>query len=410
MEASIRPWFTTGVALVGAGAIAMTPISPIPTSSPVAEVRAATAAISSQFELTAVEWPYILSLPIVREQIRNWAENWGVYLAGLGKAGVGVVDSLLSIPGVTVEIIQEIFALNLVGAFDTFATAVRDSVVAIGQPLLDSVIWRNQKASIVQNALEAAVPRAWIDLANGFLAAGNVVTTSLIQGTQDFVAAVLTFNLGNIIDATIEGTKNFFVALGDGAGSIIAGIEAAQRGIAAALATTPPPPPDFNYQVSDVAGLRTLAVANTVSLAGKQDVATLEQPVTDTADLTVVKDIEPSADPVIVAPVDETTETDVVDTGVVTEPVDATVPVDAAAPETTPVSDISDDEAEAADPVKETPKAEDVVKKDPVAKKVTAKKDAVKDAVNKLTARAKKDAGSDKKSGSDTKSGSDSGE
>jgi hypothetical protein len=401
MEASMRPWFTTGVALVGAGAIAMTPISPIPTMSPVAEVRAATAAISSQFELTAVEWPYILSLPIVRQQIRNWGANWAVYLAGLGKAGVGVVDSLLSIPGVTVEIIQEIFALNLVGAFDTFATAVRDSVIAIGQPLLDSVIWRNQKYLVVQAALESAVPRAWIDLANGFLAAGNVVTTSLIQGTQDFVAAVLTFNLGNIIDATLEGTKNFFVALGDGAGSIIAGIEAAQRGIAAALATPPPPPPDFNYQVSDVAGLRTLAVDNTVSLTGKQDVATLEQPVTDTADLTVVKDLEPSADPVIVAPVDETTETDVVDTdvvdtGVVTEPVDATVP------ETTPVSDISDDEADAADPVKETPKAEDVVKKDPVAKKVTAKKDAVKDAVNKLTARAKKDAGSDKKSASDS--------
>ncbi|MET4428640.1 hypothetical protein [Mycolicibacterium sp. 624] len=402
MEASIRPWFATGVALVGAGAIAMTPISPIPTTSPASEVRAATAAISSQFDLTAVEWPYILSLPIVRQQIRNWGANWAVYLAGLGKAGVGVVDSLLAIPGVTVEIIQEIFALNLVGAFDTFATAVRDSVVAIGQPLLDSVIWRNQKYLVVQAALESAVPRAWIDLANGFLAAGNVVTTSLIQGTQDFVAAVLTFNLGNIIDATLEGTKNFFVALGDGAGSIIAGIEAAQRGISAALATPPPPPPDFNYRVSDVAGLRTLAVDNTVSLTGKQDVAPLEQPVTDTADLTVVKDLEPSTDPVVVAPVDETTETDVVDTAVVTEPVDATVPVDATAPETTPVSDVSDDEADAADPVKETPKAEDVAKKDPVAKKVTAKKDAVKDAVNKLTARAKKDAGSDKKSSSDS--------
>lgn len=410
MEASIRPWFATGVALVGAGAIAMTPISPIPTTSPASEVRAATAAISSQFDLTAVEWPYVLSLPIVRQQILNWGANWAVYLAGLGKAGVGVVDSLLAIPGVTVEIIQEIFALNLVGAFDTFATAVRDSVVAIGKPLLDSVIWRNQKYLVVQAALESAVPRAWIDLANGFLAAGNVVTTSLIQGTQDFVAAVLTFNLGNIIDATLEGTKNFFVALGDGAGSIIAGIEAAQRGISAALATPPPPPPDFNYRVSDVAGLRTLAVDNTVSLTGKQDVAPLEQSVTDTADLTVVKDLEPSTDPVVVAPVDETTETDVVDTAVVTEPVDATVPVDATAPETTPVSDISDDEADAADPVKETPKAEDVAKKDPVAKKVTAKKDAVNDAVNKLTARAKKDAGSDKKSGSDTKSGSDSGE
>jgi hypothetical protein len=395
MEASIRPWFTTGVALVGASVMVMAPISPITSPSPAAEVRAVSAAVSSEFALTAVEWPYILSLPIVRQSIRNWGANWAVYLAGLGKAGVGVVDSLLSIPGVTVEIIQEVFALNLVGAFDTFATAVRDSVIAIGQPLLDSVIWRNQKALVVQAALESAIPRAWIDLANGFLAAGNVVTTSLIQGTQDLVAAVLTFNLSNIVDATLEGTKNFFAALGDGATSIIDGIEAAQRGITAALATPPPPPPDFNYDVAGVAGLRTLAVDNTVSLSGKQGVDPLAASIADTADLTVVKVLEPSADPVIAAPVDETTETDVVDTGVVTEPVDET-------PEATPISDISDDETDAADPVKEAPKAEDVVTKDPVGKKVTAKRDAVKNAVNKLTAKAKKDAGSDKKSGSDS--------
>jgi hypothetical protein len=399
MEASLRPWFTTGVALVGASAIAMAPINPITLGSPVSEVRAVAATVSADLQLAAVDWPYVLSLPIVREQIRNWAQNWGVYLAGLGKAGIGVVDSLLAIPGVTVEIVQEIFALNFVGAFDTFATAVRDSVIAIGQPLLDSVIWRNQKYLVVQAALESAVPRAWIDLANGFLAAGNVVTTSLIQGTQDLVAAVLTFNLSNIIDATVEGTKNFFIALGDGAGSIIAGIEAAQRGIVTALATPPPPPPTFEYQVSDVAALRTLSVDNTVTLAGKQGIDTADQPVTETAALTVVKDVEPLADPVddvIAAPVDETTETDVVDTGVVTEPVDEQTP------ETTPVSDVSDDEADAADPVTEIPEVEDAVTKGPVAKKVTAKNDAVKDAVNKLTARAKKDAGSDKKSASDS--------
>jgi hypothetical protein len=180
MEVSLRPWFTTGVAIVGAGAIAMAPISPITQSSRASDMRAA---ISSEVQLTAFEIPYILTLPVVRQSIRNWAENWAVYLAGLAKSGVGLAESLRAIPGVTVEIIQEVLALDFVGAFDTFTAAVRDSVVAVGQPLLDSLIWRNQKYYAVQTALEAAVPRAFIDVANGFLEAGNVVTTSLIQGT-----------------------------------------------------------------------------------------------------------------------------------------------------------------------------------------------------------------------------------
>ncbi len=263
METSIRPWYTTGIALVGASAIALAPIAP---PAPALDVRAATAAISSvstEFKLAALELPYILTLPIVRQQIVNWAQNWAVYLAGLGKAGVGLVDSLLAIPGVTVEIVQEVLALNFVGAFDTFTSAARNAVIAVGQPLLDSLIWRNQKLYAVQTALQAAVPKAFIDVINGFLVAGNVVTTSLIEGTQDFIGAVLTLNLSNIINAALDGTKNFVTALGAGAGAIVDGIESAQFGIATALATPPPPVPT----VADVSTLRTLSTERTISLA-----------------------------------------------------------------------------------------------------------------------------------------------
>lgn len=271
MEASIRPWFTTGVALVGATAIAVTPIAPLPTTTPVEQVRAATAAVSQQFELTALDLPYILTLPVVRQYLRNWAQNWAVYLAGLAKSGVGVAQSLLSIPSVTVEVIQELLTLNFVAAFDTFTTAVRDSVVAIGQPLLDSLIWRNQKFYAVQTALEAAIPLAWIDLANGFLTAGNVVATSFLQGTEDLIAAVLTFNLGNIIDAAVDGTVNFLGSLVDGGALIVDGIESAQAGIAEALATEPPPPPGLMSttmaDVSDVAALQNFS-GDPITVAG----------------------------------------------------------------------------------------------------------------------------------------------
>ena len=271
MEASIRPWFTTGIALVGATAITMAPLTPITASSPTVNVRAAMATVSSEVDLTAFELPYILTLPIVRQAVRNWAENWAVYLAGLAKAGIGLGQSVLAIPGVTVEIIQEVLALDFVGAFDTFATAVRDSVVAVGQPLLDSLIWRNQKALVVQAALQAAVPQALIDSINGFLVAGNGVVTSLIVGTQNLVAAILTFNLGNIVDAAVDGTRNFIVALGAGAEAIVDGIEAAQLGIATALATPPPPAP-----LAVVSELSAPAVDETFSLARTSSAVTLD--------------------------------------------------------------------------------------------------------------------------------------
>jgi hypothetical protein len=240
METLTRPWLTSGIAVIGASAIAVAPISPLTAAAPQHLVRAASTVSATEFQLTALNVPYILTLPIVRQEIRNWAANWAVYLGGLAKSGIGLAQSLLSIPGVTVEVLQQVLALDFVGAFDTITTAARDSVVAVGQPLLDSIIWRNQKYYAVQTALRAAVPQALIDVANGFLSAGSEVTTSLIEGTQEVVAAILTLNLGNIVNAALDGTKGFVVALGTGAGDIIGGIESAQRGIATALATPPP--------------------------------------------------------------------------------------------------------------------------------------------------------------------------
>lgn len=265
MDASLKPWFTSGVALVGASAIAIAPIVPIPTTTPAAQVRSVTAAVSTQFDLTALDIPYLLTLPIVRQYLRNYVENWAMYLGGFAKSGVGIVQSLASIPGVTVEVIQQVLALDFVGAFDTITSALRDATVAIGQPLVDSLVWRYEKYYGVAAALGSAVPQAFIDVVNGFLLAGNVVTTSLIQGTQDLIAAVLTFNLSNILNAAVDGTVNFVGALVDGGGLIVDGIESAQYGIATALAFDPSAP---GFAAADVSALRTLSADSTISVTG----------------------------------------------------------------------------------------------------------------------------------------------
>jgi hypothetical protein len=367
-------------------------------SSPAVDVRAASAAVSREFQLNAFELPYILTLPILRQQFVNWAENWAVYLAGLGKSAVGIGQSVLAIPEVTVQIVQQVLALDFVGAFDTFTSAVRNAVIAIGQPLLDSLIWRNQKLLAAQTALEAAVPKAFIDVVNGFLVAGNGVVTSLIVGTQDFIGAVLTLNLGNIVNAALDGTRNFLVALGAGAGAIVAGIEAAQLGISTALATPPPPSP-----FADVSALRTLAVDRTFSLAeGSRadtvDAAALKQAQPATSDVTVLVDSAPSlVETTSAAAVSPPTgekagATDVVATSVDAEPQDP--PKAPAAADATDPAAVLKKRVDAT-PVKVAPKEAD----EPV-KKVTA--GVEKDDEAKADAGAKKDAGTDAKPASDS--------
>jgi hypothetical protein len=382
METAVRPWFTTGVAVIGASAMALAPIAPTSPSSLAVEVRVATAAVSRDFQLTALDLPYILTLPIVRQQIANWVENWTVYLAGLGKAGVGLVDSLLAIPGVTVEIVQQVLTLDFVGAFDTFAAAARDAVIAVGQPLLDSLIWRNQKYYAVQTALYAAVPQAIIAVVNGFLLAGNGVTTALIQGTQDFIGALLTLNLGNIVNAAVDGTKNFIVALGAGAGAIVAGIESAQFGIATALATEPPA-----AAVANVSALRTLAVDRTISLPAESDGA---------VDPVSVESVESD-----VAVVDESAPKPTETTGAVAEVLGADAEAETQVPPKPPAAaDVSGDATEPVAPPKN-------------AVDTTPAKDAPKAAdetVKKVTAGVDKDAGAKDDAGSATKAASDSGD
>lgn len=401
MEASPRPWFTKGVAFVGAGAIALAPLTPIVPSSPVPAVSSAVTTVSRDFQLAALDIPYLLTLPIIRQYIVNEVQNVVVFFGGFAKAGVGLAQSLLAIPGVTAEVIQQALALDFVGAFNTITTAIRDSVIAVGQPLLDSVIWRAQRADLVQAALQAAVPRALIDIANGFLTAGNGVATSLIEGTQNLVAAIVTLNLSNIVNAALQGTQNFVAALGAGAGAIVDGIESAQLGIATALATTPPTPPTFS-EVTTASAVTALASPSTdttttitLSRAAKTAaVEPVEQPTDDAAPAVSASVVDTVQDSTKSSPQPSSTPIDS------TQTVDApkTQSVDTAAPE-----DPSSDPAPTVAPKKpkDTTSDKDAVgqvsKPDADTGGPAAKAPDVKDTG------AKKDAGTDKDSGADAK-------
>jgi hypothetical protein len=232
---SLRPWLTTGIALVGAGAIAMAPITPL-TVSP---VTAPVAVFAPAVHTTAFEIPYILTLPVFRQSIRNDIFLWAVLLNGWAEAGAGAIQTLGSIPETVVTFTQQVLQLDFVGAFDTLSSAIRDGVVAVGGPIVDSLITRRQTTLAIQTALQSAAPEAFFTVLNSVLGAGNTVITSAIVGTQNLVAAIATLNLGNIVDAAVDGTKGFVTALGQGAGEIVTGIETAQKTLVTALATRP---------------------------------------------------------------------------------------------------------------------------------------------------------------------------
>jgi hypothetical protein len=236
MEISLRPWLTTGVALIGAGAIALAPIQPI-TASP---LMAPTAVVAPTVHTTAFEIPYILTLPVVRQSIANDIYLWAVLLNGWGQAGVGALHTLDAIPPTVVTITQQLLQLDFVGAFNTLSSAITAGVIAVGQPLLDSLIERRQTTLAIQTALQAAVPEAFFTVVNSVLAASNTVVTSAIVGTQDLVRAIATLDLSNIVDAAVAGTKGFVTALGQGAGDIVTGVETAQKTLVTALATRAP--------------------------------------------------------------------------------------------------------------------------------------------------------------------------
>lgn len=301
MEVAARPWFATGVAMVGASALAIAPIQPVTTWSAVpkaAEVRAAVAPVfSPEVRLTADSIPYILTLPIVRAQIYNYLQNWANYIDGFTKAGVATVQSIAGIPEVASTILADVRAGNLPGAFDTFTGAVREAVVAIGEPLLNMWVWPSAKAYAVQGALAVAVPTAFLSVVNGFAVAGGDLVNSLLVSTQNVVAAVLSGNLSNVVDAIGTGVRDFVGALGTAGTSVVSGIEGAQYAIATALRTNPPglTPPVVGINLDDPANVSPSLAASSVAVSAGPSVEAASEP---EAKVAAVQRIAVAAEPI----------------------------------------------------------------------------------------------------------------
>jgi hypothetical protein len=237
---NVRPWITTGIAVVGASVIAVTPLSPPP--APVHVSHAYLPSVQAPAVDLRASIVDIFTLPVVRQWAANLVLDYGTYAVALGQASANLAQAIGLAPEALRLLIQQLLSLDLQGVLTTIEVALIGTVAAVGVPLLDAFITVRQRILARQSELQAAVPAAIIGIGAGFLDAIDTVLRSGITGGQQVVDALLTLDLGNIVNTFLSASRNFLGSFVEGGQAIVDGIVFAQQAIAAALAATPPPP------------------------------------------------------------------------------------------------------------------------------------------------------------------------
>ena len=252
MIALSRSLTAAGTALMGASLIATSASAPVSVAVP----PLSDAAISLQASVLD-----IFTFPAAQQAIVNEVEYAALWAAGLALSGIGVSQSLAAVLPTLITATQQIFARDPLGALTTVEDAAVGAAEAILVPLVASRIDIGQIQLAVESALLLARPVAAVEFGAGLFAAFDAVTRAVITAGQNFVNAVLSLNLGNIVAATVDGVRDVVTSFGTAGQDAVDGIVAAQSTLAVALAERPVPIP-----VAAVARSAS-AVASSVSSA-----------------------------------------------------------------------------------------------------------------------------------------------
>ena len=234
MIAVSRPFTAAGTALIGASIIATSAISPVQVTIP----RISDAAIELQASVLD-----IFNFPAAMQAIANEVEYAALWAAGLAEAGVGVAQSLATLPTTLITATQQIFSRDPLGALTTVEDAAAAAGEAILVPLVLSQVDIGQIQLAVDSALLLARPEALVQLGAGVFGAWDTVTRAVITAGQNFVNAVLTLNPANIIAAVVGGVQGVAASFVAGGQVAVDGIVAAQTTVATARAARPAPLP-----------------------------------------------------------------------------------------------------------------------------------------------------------------------
>jgi hypothetical protein len=171
----------------------------------------------------------IFTFPAFQQYIRNQIDDLVTIGVGLGQSAVALGESIAMIPGATRTVIQQVLSGDLLGALTTIETALVGSIVAVGEPTLAAIIERRQRVLAVQQALQEAVPVAVIGLGTGIFAAVDEVLRASIIAGQGVVDALLPLDLGNLVNALVDGTRLVLGSFVDGGQDIVDGVGGRRR-------------------------------------------------------------------------------------------------------------------------------------------------------------------------------------
>lgn len=277
-------------ALLAAGVVTVTPaVAPPPALSVTAPPIVHSVQVPDiQLAATVAD---ILEFPALKQWVRNQVTDVATLAVGWAKAGEGVGMTLRGAPEFARTLLQQVFAGDLLGALTTIEKGFAGAVTVIGGPLLVSLIERNQRSLAVDLAMQEAVPAALIGLGTALVAGFDDVARSVIIAGQNVVDSLLPINIGNVINALVDGVKLIAQGLGEGAGKIVDGIVFAQQTIATALAAQPT---TTLAPTAKVAGAAALSVSTPPSTA---DTTVTLKTGTDTTGSTTVATPSATADP-----------------------------------------------------------------------------------------------------------------
>lgn len=231
MNAATRPFAAAGVALMGAGFIAATPAI-APTTSALPQVHIPDLALqASIFD--------IFTFPAYQQAILNEVEFLGIRAAGLAESARGLAQSVFALPETVITAVQQTFSGNPLGALDTVEEWAIQSANDTFVPTITADIEVGQIQLAIQSAALVAQPLAWVSVGTGLLGAFDGVSRSVIIATQNLIDALVTFNIGNIINAVIGGIGEVVDGFVTGGQSLVDGIVGAQTLIADALKARP---------------------------------------------------------------------------------------------------------------------------------------------------------------------------
>lgn len=235
MHVAMRPYTTTGIALVGAAVIAVAPIAP-PTSDfakPVSEAAVRLAAApnpidfySAIFDRTVTNAGAVLDnyldnpFPITRAIIAIQIANAEAVGGAIGDAADGIITNLTTVvPALLGQALDELLALNVAGAVELTLDAALALLLPLQAPigvLVDVAInpLRNLLAAIdavvshpavnLQTLLTAAIGPVLAGIQGAAVATQNLIDAVIGLDPLDFVNAVIDFP-GYVIDGFLNG-------------------------------------------------------------------------------------------------------------------------------------------------------------------------------------------------------------